>query len=200
MSITFLNKVTLSLSAKFTFSKSMDEKLWKKCIDFHGHVCPGLAFGYKASETAAEILRIPMEKAKDEEIVCISENDACGVDCIQYLLSCTVGKGNLLFRVTGKPVYTFFRRDSKKGIRLVVRDFNKDLYSREELIQHILDSPADDIFDIGEPRFKLPEKARKFQSITCECCGESAREDKIRLQDGKKVCLDCFESYERSFL
>ena len=178
----------------------MNEQLWAECINFHGHACPGLAFGYKASETAAEILRIPLEKAGDKEIVCISENDACGVDCIQYLLSCTVGKGNLLFRLTGKPVYTFFRRDNKKGIRLAVKNFDKESYGREELIQYILDSPADDIFDISEPRVELPEKARMFQSVVCECCGESAREDKIRLQDGRKVCLDCFESYERSFL
>ncbi|AGN26565.1 formylmethanofuran dehydrogenase [Candidatus Methanomassiliicoccus intestinalis] len=178
----------------------MDEKLWGECIKFHGHACPGLAFGYKASATAAEILGIPLEKAGDEEIVCISENDACGVDCIQYLLSCTIGKGNLLLRITGKPAYTFFRRDSGKGIRLIVKNFDKESYSREELIQHILDSPAEDIFEMSEPRSEMPEKARMFQSVVCECCGEAAREDKIRLQDGKKVCLDCFESYERFFL
>lgn len=178
----------------------MDERLWKECIAFHGHACPGLAIGYKASEAAAEFMGIPLERAKDEEMVCVSENDACGVDCIQYLLSCTVGKGNMLFRPTGKSVYTFFTRKNDKAVRLSLVPFNRDEYEREELIRRILTSPAEDIFKISRPAFELPQKARMFDSIVCEICGEAAREDKIRIQEGKKVCLDCFEEYKRCFL
>ena len=46
----------------------MNEKLWEECVDFHGHACPGLAMGFRASEIAAEELGIPLEKASDEEI------------------------------------------------------------------------------------------------------------------------------------
>lgn len=51
----------------------MNAELWNECIKFHGHFCPGLAMGYRASEIAAEELGIPLEKASDEEIVCIAE-------------------------------------------------------------------------------------------------------------------------------
>lgn len=30
--------------------------------------------------------------SKDEEIVCVTENDACGVDAIQVVLGCSAGE------------------------------------------------------------------------------------------------------------
>lgn len=43
----------------------------------------------------------------------------------------------------------------------------------------------------------LPEKARLFDSYTCECCGESTGANWIRLAGGKKLCLGCYESYDQ---
>ena len=73
------------------------QQLWEKAIAFHGHVCPGIAIGYQAALYAIELLDLTF--SADEGVVCISENDACGVDAIQALLSCTVGKGNLIFNL-----------------------------------------------------------------------------------------------------
>ncbi len=56
----------------------MNDLLWNECIRFHGHECPGLAIGYRATEVAINELGIPAERAKDEELVCVAENDACG--------------------------------------------------------------------------------------------------------------------------
>ena len=56
----------------------MDKKaLWEKAAAFHGHVCGGLTIGYKAALYAIELLGL--EFSDDEQVVCISENDACGV-------------------------------------------------------------------------------------------------------------------------
>ncbi|MGI5965093.1 MAG: FmdE family protein [Candidatus Methanomethylophilaceae archaeon] len=179
----------------------MDEKLWKECIDFHGHSCPGLAIGFAAAFAAMDKMNIPMERAADEELVCVSENDACGIDCIQYLLSCTAGKGNLIFRPRGKSAYSFFSRKSGKSIR-VVTDFPAEWENlgREELTKKILKSPAEEVFLFKKPDFELPEKARIFESVRCENCKEKTREDMIRLQEGKKVCLSCFKSYDRGWM
>ena len=86
------------------------EQLWKKAAAFHGHVCPGLAIGFKACEAVMKVMGV--KGSKDEELVCITENDACGVDAIQAVLGCSLGKGNLLYRNTGKSAYTFIRRDT----------------------------------------------------------------------------------------
>ena len=66
------------------------ELLWQKAAAFHGHVCPGLAIGFKACEAAMKVMGVT--GSKDEELVCITENDACGVDAIQAVLGCAFRK------------------------------------------------------------------------------------------------------------
>ena len=68
---------------------------WDRCVEFHGHACPGLAIGYRASEAAVQKLNITF--SKDEELVCVTENNACGVDAVQLLTGCSIGKGNLIY-------------------------------------------------------------------------------------------------------
>lgn len=94
--------------------------LWEQCVEFHGHVCGGLTIGYKASLYAMELLRLNF--SQDEEVVCIAENDACGVDAVQVVLGCSVGKGNLLFHIRGKQAFSFFNRKTGKSVRLVLKD------------------------------------------------------------------------------
>ncbi|MFQ9917722.1 MAG: FmdE family protein [Flavonifractor plautii] len=44
-------------------------------------------------------------------MVCIAENDACGVDAIQVLLGCSVGKGNLALSPPGQAgAFSFYNR------------------------------------------------------------------------------------------
>ena len=77
---------------------------WEKCVDFHGHRCGGLRIGYRAAQYAMELLNIGF--SDNEQAVCTSENDACGVDAIQVMLGCSIGKGNLLFHMTGKQAFS----------------------------------------------------------------------------------------------
>lgn len=69
---------------------------WERAVAFHGHSCPGLAIGYRAAKIA--LRELAAGRAGDEELVAIVETDACGVDTIQVLTGCTLGKGNLLYR------------------------------------------------------------------------------------------------------
>lgn len=86
---------------------------WEKCVEFHGHKCPGLAFGVKASELA--IKELDLKFSSDEEIVCITETDACCVDAIQVLIGCSFGKGNLIYQPKGKTAFTFISRKDNKN-------------------------------------------------------------------------------------
>lgn len=92
---------------------------WETCVQFHGHACGGLTIGYKAACYAAELLELSF--SGDEQVVCIAENDACGVDAIQALLGCSIGKGNLLFHMRGKQAFSFYNRATGKSVRLVLR-------------------------------------------------------------------------------
>ena len=60
-------------------------KTWQDCAAFHGHECGGLTIGYKASLYAIELL--DLDFSADEQVVCIAENDACGIDAIQVMLA-----------------------------------------------------------------------------------------------------------------
>ena len=48
---------------------------------FHGHLCPGLLIGYRAALVALNFLGV--ERAVDEDLVLITENDSCSVDAFQ---------------------------------------------------------------------------------------------------------------------
>ncbi|NCB50333.1 MAG: formylmethanofuran dehydrogenase [Clostridia bacterium] len=170
-----------------------DREYWEKCVAFHGHQCPGLTIGFKASLYAMELLNIDF--SKDEEVVCVTENDACGVDAVQVILGCSVGKGNLLFRPRGKQAFSFFNRKTGKSVRLVLRDMPK--MDRPEMFSWMQAQKPSDLFDVKEPGFVLPEHARIFNSIKCECCGENVSENMIRIENGKSICLDCLNPYDR---
>ncbi|MBN1298277.1 MAG: TraR/DksA C4-type zinc finger protein [Actinobacteria bacterium] len=175
----------------------MNRDLWNKAVAFHGHECPGLAIGFKAYEAACKKMGIGV--SEDEQIVCVTENDACGVDAIQALLSCTMGKGNLIYRDTGKQAFSFFNRSNGKKLRVcLIPGKNEDL-DREQWRKYLLNADVDEIFTFSKPKFKLPEPARMFKALICEICGESAPEHKMHLQDGKKVCSDCFRDYSRGW-
>lgn len=174
----------------------MDETLWEECIQFHGHSCPGLASGYRVAEFAMAQLGIALNRAHDEELVCIAENETCGVDGIQYLLGCTLGKGNLIIKPLGKMAYSFYDRKSGKSVRVLMKPFDRSA-DRTETMNMILQSPAEMLFEVKKTEGEVPEKARIFESVQCVVCGEFCREDKIRLQNGEMRCLSCFDSYDR---
>lgn len=161
---------------------------WEKAVDFHGHVCGGLALGVRAAVEAQR--RLGIERAEDEEIVCVTENDACCVDGIQAILGCTVGKGNLIYRGTGKLAFSFFDRRRNISFRLAAKDKKEGLHG-EEYIDYVMSAPLEEIFTEGKPRAGMPEPARHMASVKCQICGEAAPESRIRVMDGKLVCLDC---------
>ena len=172
------------------------KEYWLKAKEFHGHECPGLAIGVKVCEAARE--KMGISAAFDEELVCITESDACSVDAVQVLTSCTLGKGNLIYKATGKQAFTFIDRNTGKAMRFYLKARN-DGRERKEYQQYLLNAPVDELFDCKEVQIVLPEQARIFSSVICEICGESASEHKIRLQGGKQVCLACCNEYSRGW-
>jgi len=196
--------------------KIFKSKAWKKCIEFHGHTCPGIAIGYRASKAGLELLK--ESSASDEELVAIVETDACGVDAVQVLTGCTFGKGNFIHKDYGKHAFTFFSRNSGKGFRVVLHPgaFEPD-ERHQELIQRImagsadkkdrsefkklhfertcdvLNKPLDQLFSIRAVDMPIPEKARILTSKVCDRCGEPVMADRLAEVNGKWVCRGCLE-------
>lgn len=194
---------------------------WEKVVEFHGHVCPGLAVGYRVAEIA--LANLHEVRSDDEEIIAVVENDACGIDAIMVMTGCTPGKGNLIFKDTGKQVYTFGSRTSNKAVRISVdgnvlhgdpeaRELHQKVMDgtateaekidcekkREQRLKDLLTMPEENFAQVKEVDFSMPGKAQLFSSIECSACGEYAMEPRTRNKNGKIVCLDCFEEYSRT--
>jgi formylmethanofuran dehydrogenase subunit E len=191
-------------------------KIPDKVREFHGHVCPGVAYGVRV---ASVVLQQFGQRAEDEELVAIVENDSCAVDAIQVMTGCTFGKGNLLFKDYGKQVYTFFKRASKEGLRIAVNgieyhetDEQKALWKqfrsgdkrpevvraveamKAEKISLILSADEQAVLAIAKISVELPPEAKIYPSLRCSACGEKVMESRIRVRHGQYLCIPCFES------
>lgn len=195
------------------------EELIRETTSFHGHWCPGLAIGIRASEWVLQELG----RAQDEEIVAVVETDMCAIDAIQYLTGCTFGKGNLIHRDYGKNAFTFYRRRDGKSARLVLKPVSstKERMAMEKLhkkmrehglsaeeenarqgaraasSRRIMESELTALFDIKPAPCPVPEKARFLSSLVCESCGEEVMETRTRRFGGMVLCIPCFEDMER---
>ena len=187
-------------------------------VHFHGHLCPGLALGYRVAILARKELNI---RSEDEELVAIVENDSCAVDAIQFINGATFGKGNLIFQDHGLHAYTFFERRSGKQIRIelkadVFNDSTKQRHelmrkmseniplsdeekailskSRQEFNKRILSMTDKELFNVKKVHIEVPEKARVFQSVKCASCGLMVMETRARVLNQTFYCIPCWEN------
>lgn len=201
-----------------------DKIAWEKCVTFHGHICPGLVNGFKVAKLALKALGI--ERAGDEDLIAVVENDACGIDAVQVITGCTLGKGNLIFKDYGKQVYTFGNRLTGEAVRIKINPQEKtkddeehqllrkkvfggmanpeekQLFQQKQLarVEKLLAISDEEFCSSQKISFEFPKKARIFATVICEECGEGAMEPRIRIKNGKKVCLPCFgEEYSRGW-
>ena len=173
---------------------SLEKETIGKTIEFHGHNCPGLTIGIRVSELAMEKLDI----CNSTDPVCVTETDMCGVDAIQLLTGCSFGKGNLIHKDFGKSAFTFFDRNTRKGFRAVFKnEFARDEQDRSVRIRKILEADLGDLFETSEVTLPPVRPARIMKSIPCGDCGEMTMESRIRLFDGKNLCILCFQKVEQ---
>ncbi len=182
-------------------------------VEFHGHICPGLVLGYRVSMLALNEFN---ERAEDEEIVAIVENNSCAVDAVQVMTGCTFGKGNLIFKDYGKQVYTFIKRPSGDGLRIAIiwesppeTEEEKKMWEKymrgdrsdeviravhdrkSRKIEAVLNAKDEELFNIRKEKMDLPEEAEIYPSLRCAICGEKIMEPRARIKNGKIVCLSC---------
>ncbi|MBZ4660099.1 MAG: fwdE [Desulfacinum sp.] len=187
---------------------------FRRCVAFHGHVCPGLSMGYRAAKVAME--RLKETRAEDEELVAIVETDACSADAVQVLTGCTFGKGNFLFRDYGKMALTLLSRRTGRGVRVALRAgvFAPDK-RHMALLQKVADGAADDreakefgelhlrrsrellempeeeLFAVEPVQMVLPARAAIEPSEPCARCGEPTMRSKLETYKGQRVCRGC---------
>ncbi|THB67574.1 MAG: formylmethanofuran dehydrogenase [Desulfovibrio sp.] len=200
-------------------SSQISDSAMEAIVEFHGHSCPGLVIGVRAAELAMEKLEYP----PDTDMVTVAETDMCGVDAIQFLTGCTLGKGNLIMLDHGKMAFTFFRRSTGKGFRALLNpevrgdlddDFGRLMQKsmdgsatdeeedrlaklRVQLKRHFMSLDLGDMFMTTEWDAPPPRPARVLTSLKCEDCGEMTMESRTRRFGGQTLCLPCFLKVEQ---
>jgi formylmethanofuran dehydrogenase subunit E len=117
----------------------VDSSLVERAREFHGHICPFLVLGLRASEIAMK--RLGIEKAGEaetvgEEILAIVECNNCFADGVQVATGCTLGNNSLIYLDLGKNAVTLVRRGDWKGVRVYVdSDRLRSLYFSEDALR-----------------------------------------------------------------
>jgi len=192
----------------------------RECIMFHGHLCPGLIYGFLVSKEALRLLGL--NRAQDEELVAVCENDSCSVDALQVVLGTTAGKGNLIVKNYGKNAYTVISRKTEKAYRfsrkrsyayqgedkdafevlekaVVSGTATKEQKKRQKLLKamDLLAKPFSVIFETSEAEFVMPDYAETAPSKACETCGEMTMASRMKQKNGKDLCVPCFERLDK---
>ena len=188
------------------------QKEFSDVVRFHGHACPGLAFGYRVAQVALEALGPCRPR---QELVAVVENKSCAVDAIQVVTGCTFGKGNLVLEDFGKQVYSFMTRDGQ-GVRIAViwqappesaamqevwRQFQAGERSPEVMqqiaahkgkkVRAILEAAPEKLFKVEKQQFKVPAVARVFKSLRCSRCLEKVMEPMAQVRGDTILCIPC---------
>jgi len=199
--------------------KTAKEISFQAVTEFHGHICPGTIIGYRAAQIA--VREFSSKRSVDEELTAIVENDSCSVDAIQVVTGCTFGKGNLIFKDYGKHVYTFINRETGEALRISLNSSvnlehmdptwsrlrgkvtsgsatsieQQDFRKRADIMaEKLMNMPEEELFNVTHIEISdVPKKARIFQSVACQKCGESVSEHRARLDNGQPVCIPCLE-------
>ena len=194
---------------------------FRKCVDFHGHICPGVAIGFQAARILMEWLGV--RRAPDEELVATVETDACGADAIQVMTGCTFGKGNFVFKDHGKHAFSLADRKRGKTVRVCLRpdvlsadpehlslfekvrsqqatteELERFNQMRQERLHTILGADPGTLFTVEEIPAEIPPKARIVESGICDVCKESTMVERLQDIDGKRVCVPCAQRISTS--
>jgi formylmethanofuran dehydrogenase subunit E len=160
----------------------VDELLLKRAEEFHGHICPFVTLGLRASELAMRRLGLSkagLTETVGEEILAIVECNNCFADGVQIATGCTFGNNSLIYLDVGKNALTLVKRGTWRGVRVYVdaekirsRYFTKealDLF--EKVVTKRQGSRADleklrEIWSqIGRSMLTIPEEEFKIDAV-----------------------------------
>jgi formylmethanofuran dehydrogenase subunit E len=174
----------------------IDADIVARTVEFHGHMCPGLAIGLRVAELALNEFG---RHSPRNELLAVVETDMCPVDAIQLLTGCTFGRGNLIHLDYGKNAFSFIRVADGHARRISVRraGWGAPGDDPQSLSQAILTQPLDTLLAMHTVEPAVLPRARPLHQLTCAGCGEIVLETHSRRFAGQTYCQPCFTRCER---
>ncbi len=201
----------------------MDSKeLLEVALKLHGHKCPAMPLGLRAG--LAALKKLEVERASNKELFTFCETGyahatMCFVDGVQMATGCTYGKSNIKKLAYDKNAITVIDVKNKKAVRVAPNpEFQKKGLASEfvqlrkkgiepkdippeivdPLVDKIMNAKDEELLRISE-LFDYDFKPQKgtFEWYECERCGEVVFAHKVRIVDGKKLCVPCAQYPEQ---
>ncbi len=92
----------------------------KEYAKIHGHICFGLAMGYRAGKCAQKEFGTFLTE-DSEKVTVLLESGECTQEGIQLITPCSCQTGHLIQEESGKYVFIFYHRSQNKAIRVAAR-------------------------------------------------------------------------------
>jgi len=190
---------------------------FKQCKDFHGHICPGIAIGYRAVKAGLEWYK---DNGPDnDQMVAIVETGGCSADMFQVLAGCTFGNGGLIHKDNGKQVFSLVGRKSNNGVRISMKPgvfqpteenvkmidkiINDEATKEQNQKFHdfsmvkcraILEMPIEDLFEIKPTTASVQRNKIIGAMKVCDKCNEPTLSSKLTKSDKRLLCNECLNA------
>ncbi len=180
--------------------KSVDEYL-ELAKRAHGHMCAGQVLGVRLAMLGVRELGLdPVQDRK--RMVTYVEIDRCMTDAVALVANCRLGKRALKFLDWGKVAATFVDLETRRAIRVVVKESAKqkaremfpelDKEHGQQKAYRVM--PEEEMFEKQWVRVAVkPEDLPGFKGLRAVCaeCGEGINFKREVVREGRTLCRAC---------
>lgn len=180
--------------------KSVDEYL-ELAKRAHGHMCAGQVLGVRLAMLGVRELGLdPIQDRK--RMVTYVEIDRCMTDAVALVANCRLGKRALKFLDWGKVAATFVDLQTRRAIRVVVKESAKqkaremfpelDKEHGQQKAYRVM--PDEEMFEKQWVRVEVkPEDLPGFKGprVVCAGCGEGINFKREVVKEGRTLCRAC---------
>lgn len=117
----------------------MNQELWNKTVEKHGHECPGVALGFRIGEEVNRIF------GEDEQVHCITSVKNCAVDGVCSVVGLSVESGTIRFD-SSVDGFLFYAVDDEEG--WLFKPKKLEVAEEADPVMLILASNRNMLFDI----------------------------------------------------
>ena len=186
----------------------------KRISDFHGHVCPNLVIGCRASQLALDTL--DLDQTSQETLSVIAENQTSAIDAIQYMTGCTLGNQHLRVRDLGKHKYIFVLNQSNRAVivnlkqmefsgestyfvlerklrdnQATMEDIHKIQSLLDQWVSWLFSLSDQELFHVAETTSIPPGINLSSRYVRCSNCQDLVEDSKAENIHGVLVCYPC---------
>jgi len=179
------------------------ETLLARSVRHHGHLCPGQVIGVRMAMLGCRLIGIEEPRKDIKKIIVFVEIDRCATDAIAVVTGCKLGRRSLKFVDNGIMAASFLNLETCRAYRISATERSRELAKKyaphmksvqESQLHAYRKMPTSELFKVEEvkidlQRLDLPGPTRR--KVVCEKCGETVRDGKEVLKDGRIFCRPC---------